>query len=342
SRPGPVRSGPHRSGRPRGSGSGRVRQRGPGPSSWRSCLPVVHTRAANPSPNRTSRARISASVLLSGAGITFANAVHGHRAAVSLGAVSILDDARPGMDPAVRPQDDLFGHVNGRWLATEPIPDDRSSWGPFVSLADVAEQQVRDIIEEVAADPEVVAGGATTDRGRIAALYASFMDTATIERRGLTPVRPLLNAVDGLRDVRDLTAFLGEFERMGGTGLFGSYVDTDDRKSDRYLFHLVQGGLGLPDESYYRDEKFAEVREKYVVYLTRLFVLAGHGDPAGAAQTVLDIDTQLAQGHWERAETRDVQKTYNLLTRAELEALAPNFDWQVYVRNLGGDEQTLA
>ncbi|MFS3127594.1 M13 family metallopeptidase [Nocardioides sp. Bht2] len=252
--------------------------------------------------------------------------------------MSILDDARPGMDLALRPQDDLFGHVNGAWLETTPIPDDRSSWGPFVQLADTAEEQVRELIQDLAASQ----GEIGTDAGRIAALYASFMDTATIAQRGLAPVRPLIKAVAGLRDVRDLAAFLGEFERVGGAGLFGSYVDTDSRNSDRYLFHISQGGLGLPDESYYRDEKFAEIRAKYVGYLTRLFVLSGHGDPAGAAQSVLELDTTLAAGHWERAETRDVQKTYNLLTADELNALAPAFDWSAYVRNLGGDGNTLA
>ena len=104
------------------------------------------------------------------------------------------------------------------------------------------------------------------------------MDTETINRTGIEPVRPLIDAVAGLRDVRDLAAFLGEFERIGGHGLFGSYVDTDSKDSDRYLFNLVQGGLGLPDESYYRDDKFAEIREKYVAYLTRLFTLGGHDD----------------------------------------------------------------
>ena len=94
-------------------------------------------------------------------------------------------------------------------------------------------------------------------------------------------MRPLIDAVAGLRDVRDLAAFLGEFERIGGHGLFGSYVDSDDRNSDRYLFHIVQGGLGLPDESYYREDKFAEVRDKYVAYLTSLLGLAEHDDPAG-------------------------------------------------------------
>jgi len=258
--------------------------------------------------------------------------------------VSILEDAREGMDVAIRPQDDLFGYVNGRWLDQTEIPADRSSWGPFVQLADVAEDQVRTIIEDLA---RVVAEGAEgadidEDARKIGDLFYAFMDTETINRKGIEPARPLIDAVAGLRDVRDLAAFLGEFERIGGHGLFGSYVTTDSKDSDRYLFNLVQGGLGLPDESYYREDKFAEIREKYVGYLTRLFTLAGHADPDGASATVLAIDTRLAAGHWERAETRDVQKTYNLMTKAELVELCPSFDWDAYVTNLGGSDETLA
>jgi len=245
--------------------------------------------------------------------------------------VSILDDAREGMNPDIRPQDDLFGHVNGRWLDEVEIPSDRSSWGPFVQLADVAEQHVHTIIEELAAgDPR------DEDARKIGDLYAAFMDTERIDRLGTRPLRPLVDAVAALRDVRDLAAFLGEFERIGGHGLFGSYVDTDSRQSDRYLFHVTQGGLGLPDESYYRDDKFAETRDAYLAYLTRLLELGGHETPADAAATILAIDTRLAAGHWERAETRDVQKTYNLLTADELKELCPSFDWDAYVTNLGG------
>ncbi len=149
------------------------------------------------------------------------------------------------------------------------------------------------------------------------------MDTERIDRLGTRPIKPLVDAVAALRDVRDMAAFLGEFERLGGHGLFGSYVNTDDRNSDRYLFHLVQGGLGLPDESYYRDEKFAAIREAYVAYLATVLRLVDAEDPDAGAQTVLDIDTRLAAGHWERAETRDVQKTYNLKTIAELRELCP-------------------
>jgi putative endopeptidase len=257
--------------------------------------------------------------------------------------VSILEDAREGMNVAIRPQDDLFGHVNGRWLDETEIPSDRSSWGPFVQLADIAEDQVRTIIEDLA---RVVAEGAEgaidEDARKIGDLFYAFMDTDTINRKGIEPVRPLIAAVAGLRDVRDLAAFLGEFERIGGHGLFGSYVTTDSKDSDRYLFNLVQGGLGLPDETYYVDDKFAEIREKYAAYLTRLFTLGGHDDADRAAATVLAIDTRLAAGHWERSETRDVQKTYNLMTKADLVELCPSFDWDAYVTNLGGSDDTLA
>jgi putative endopeptidase len=256
--------------------------------------------------------------------------------------VSTLDDAREGMDLSVRPQDDLFGHVNGRWLETEEIPADKGSWGPFLQLADAAEEQVRVIIEELA--EKVVAGEQDLDGDamRIACLYASFMDEGAVESLGIAPIQPLLEAVDSLRDVRDLAAFLGEFEQVGGSGAFGVYVDVDAKDSDRCLVNLTQGGLGLPDESYYHDEKFAEVREKYVDFLSRMFTLVGRADAAADAARVMEIETRLSQGHWERAETRDVQKTYNLLTLAELHDLCPAFDWEAFVRNLGGNEATIA
>jgi len=251
--------------------------------------------------------------------------------------VSILDNAQAGIDPEVRPQDDLFGHVNGRWLDTTEIPADRSSWGHFDQLVETSELQVKAIIQELAES-----GGSSEDARKIAALYTSFMDEAAVAERGLEPVRPALQAVAELGHTRQLAAFLGEFERAGGSGLFASYVDTDDRNSDRYIVNIAQGGLGLPDEAYYRDEKFAEVRAKYVTYLTGLFTLAGHDEPAAAAQAVMDIETRLAAGHWERAETRDVQKTYNLTTLDKLIALAPEFDWRAYIGALGGTDATIA
>ena len=150
--------------------------------------------------------------------------------------MTILDDARAGMNPDIRIQDDLFGHVNGVWLETAEIPSDRSSWGPFVMLADTAES--------------------ADEARKIGNLFASFMDEDRVEQLGHTPILPLLGEIDALTDLAGLAAFLGSFERRGGSGLFGSYVDTDARNSDRYVVNVVQGGIGLPDESYYRDEKF--------------------------------------------------------------------------------------
>jgi putative endopeptidase len=251
--------------------------------------------------------------------------------------VTILDDARPGMNLDIRPQDDLFGHVNGNWLDETEIPSDRAAWGPFVMLADAAEAQVREIIEDCTAGR--VEGG---DARKIGDLFASFMDEARVNELGSTPVHETLAAIDALTDLPALAAFLGDFERRGGGGLFGSFVDTDDRNSDRYLVNITQGGIGLPDESYYREEKFAEIRAKYVDYMERMLTLAGRPDARATAETVLALETRLAEGHWERAETRDVIKTYNLTSYDELRMLLPSFDLETYISNLGGDPQTLA
>ncbi|MCZ4500420.1 MAG: peptidase [Marmoricola sp.] len=255
--------------------------------------------------------------------------------------MTILDDAREGMDLSIRPQDDLFGHVNGTWLTESEIPSDRSSWGPFVMLADAAEAQVRTIIEDFASGSGA-SGEHAADARKIGDLFASFMDEARVDELGTAPVLGVLQAIDGLDTLFDLSAFLGEFERTGGGGVFGSFVDTDDRNSDRYLVNIGQGGIGLPDESYYREEKFEEIRTKYVDYLTTLLELADRPDPRGTAETVFALEKRIAEGHWERSETRDVIKTYNLTSYDELQAALPSFDFDVYVRNLGGNAQTFA
>src|SRR4051794_36226330 len=158
--------------------------------------------------------------------------------------MTILDDARAGMDPAVRPQDDLFGHVNGRWLAEEDIPSDRATWGAFALIAERAEHQVRAIVEESAAASASAPTGSPTQQ--IGDLWRSFMDEERIDALGAAPVADALARLAEVTDHAELAAFMGRFERRGGSGFFGAYVDSDDRDSDRYLVNLVQGGLGLP------------------------------------------------------------------------------------------------
>ena len=253
--------------------------------------------------------------------------------------VSILDDAREGMDPTSGRRTTFSvtstaaGSPRRRSRRTGPAGVPSSSWPTLRAAGPRHHHRSRGRLPTTAATDD--------RRGRRDAARSPTSTTPSwtpSRSTALASTRsaPLLEQSSALRDVRDLAAFLGEFERIGGGGLFGSYVNTDDRNSDRYLFHLGQGGLGLPDESYYRDEKFAEVRTAYVAYLTKLLELGGHDDAAGAAQRILDLETRLAAGHWERAETRDVQKTYNLLTADELKALCPAFDWAAYVTGLGG------
>ena len=252
--------------------------------------------------------------------------------------MTILDDARPGMNPDIRPQDDLFGHVNGRWLDTTDIPSDRSSWSAFVVLADQSEARVKAIIEELAQSTHEHG----SNEQKIGDLFASFMDEEGVERAGADPIRPALGAAREVASVEELVRFVGELERSGGGGMFAAYVDNDDRDSDRYVVNVVQGGLGLPDESYYRDDKFADIRTAYLSHLERMFTLVDREDADEAAQRVLDVETRLAKGHWERADTRDVLKTYNLTTRAELEQLAPGFAWTAWLEGLGAADTVLA
>ncbi len=252
--------------------------------------------------------------------------------------MTMLDDARAGMDDGTRPQDDLFGHVNGHWLATEEIPSDRSAWGAGSKLAVVAEEQVRTIIEEAAES----GGDKGSPSQQIGDLWASFMDEAAIEARGAEPLEEDLAALAAVTSKDELVAFVGRLERAGMPGFFRSYVDTDDRNSDRYLVNMLQGGIGLPDESYWREEKFAAIRDAYRAHLERFLGLAGYPDPASAADRVVAVESRIAEGHWERAETRDVHKAYNLTTFDGLKNLVPAFDWTGYVTAIGGTEETLA
>jgi endothelin-converting enzyme/putative endopeptidase len=246
------------------------------------------------------------------------------------------------MNHDIRPQDDLFGHVNGRWLDTAEIPADRSSWGPFAELADESESRVRAIVEEFVDQVRAEVAKPGSNAQKIGDLFASFMDEEQAERLGAEPIREDLERLQAVGDHAALAAFMGALEREGGGGFFGAYVDTDDRDSDRYVVNVAQGGLGLPDESYYRDEKFAEIREAYVAHLAKLFTLAGWPDPDVAARRVMDVETRLAKGHWERAETRDVIKTYNLRSIDELKGLAPSFAWDAWSASVGATDQTLA
>ncbi|SNW16397.1 endothelin-converting enzyme [Mycolicibacterium thermoresistibile] len=236
------------------------------------------------------------------------------------------------VDPAVRPQDDLFGHVNGRWLAEHEIPADRAADGAFRELYDRAEQQIRDLIEE-AAQAGAPAG---TDQQRIGDLYASFMDEQTVNRLGVRPLLDELATIDAAADRTELAAVLGALQRTGVGGGAGAYVNTDAKNSSRYLLYLNQSGLGLPDESYYRDEAHAEVLAAYPAHIARMFALVYRdGDHRDTAERILALETKLAAAHWDVVKRRDAELSYNLRTFTDLADEAPGFDWTGWITALG-------
>ncbi|MGD8193606.1 M13 family metallopeptidase [Herbiconiux sp. P18] len=219
------------------------------------------------------------------------------------------------LDPTVRPQDDLFRHVNGKWIARTEIPDDKARYGSFYELAEEAEKAVRAIIEESADAPE------GTEARKFGDLFTSFMDTERIEALGAAPLEPQLALVDTVDDRASFAEILGRLERQGVPGLLRLFVDNDPGNPERYLVFVEQGGISLPDESYYRDEKFASVREAYVGHIERMLALAGLDQAAERAQRVFELETLIAASHWDNVRTRDAQATYNLLDWNEFVSL---------------------
>jgi putative endopeptidase len=254
-----------------------------------------------------------------------------------------VQDAQRG-DPSIRPQDDLFGHVNGTWLKTAELPADLSTIGGFIDLSLEAEAELGEILREAseAAGAGLAAPG--SDRQKIGDLFASFMDEDRIEALGAGPLAADLAAIEGIQDLRGLVALLGRFQRESLGGLAGCYVNTDDRHSDRYIVNIVQGGLGLPDESFYREDSFAEHRAKYVAHVAAMLRLIGRSptDAEDQAQRLMALETRLAASHWDRVRCRDVLATYNLTTLDELRAAAPAFDWIEWIGALGGTEDQFA
>ncbi|MEO5778851.1 M13 family metallopeptidase [Arthrobacter sp. PAMC25284] len=222
-------------------------------------------------------------------------------------------------DAGVRPQDDLYQHVNGGWLKSTTIPDDRPLEGTFTALRDASELAVKEIIEQ-AADR---GGEATGVERKIGDLYSSFMDEAAVEAKGLEPVRGRLAEVFATTSVAELIALAGRLFRADVSGLFYIYPAPDAGNPDRVLLYTGQAGLGLPDESYYRVEKFAPMVQSYREHVESMLVLAGVADPADAADRVVGLETALASHHWDNVTLRNPQKTYNLKSAVEAAELFP-------------------
>ena len=239
-------------------------------------------------------------------------------------------------DNSVRPQDDLFNHVNGGWLKTAEIPDDQPMTGSFIKLRDQAEKAVNDIITGLSADDP------DTDEGKIANLYASFTDVDAVEAAGAKPIAGLLAEVEKVADADELIALLGRFARTGVPGLFDFDSDADPGDPQKMIMFAAQSGIGLPDESFYSADEYAEIREKYVEHVAKTFELAGFVDAEEQAKLVMALETDIAALHWDRVKRRDMRATYNPMTLDELDQSAPGLGLRRFLEAAEISEEAFA
>jgi putative endopeptidase len=240
------------------------------------------------------------------------------------------------VDGAVRPQDDLYRHLNGTWLRTAEIPADRPIDGGFHQLRDESEINIRRIIEEAAENPD-----STPEARKIGDLYASFMDETTINARGMDPIAQDLAAIDQAQDLRGFQKVMGRLQREGAGGVLAFFVNNDDKDPESYIVNVWQGGLGLPDEAYYSADEHAAIREQYRTHIATMLSLAGIADAKATAERVFALETALAQHHWDRVKCREADLTYNKVSRAELDDLGPAVDWNSWLEGADTPATTL-
>jgi len=230
------------------------------------------------------------------------------------------------IDTTVRPQDDFFVHLNGKWLKTAEIPADKSSWGSFAKLRDDTLPQLRDIIEGLQKQK-----GLKGDEQKIADLYASYMDEAKLDQLGTKPLAGELSRIAALKDKKGIPTLIAHLTRIGVPTPYAVRVSQDARESTRYAAYMAQSGLGLPDRDYYLkkdDAKLADALAKYEQHVAKILTLAGSKDAAAQAKNIVAFETALAEAQWTKVENRDPVKRYNKIELAKLAELAPGYDFK--------------
>ena len=240
----------------------------------------------------------------------------------------VLDVA--GFDADVPPSQDLFRHVNGRWLATTEIPADRARWGSFDALVEASQQAVRQIIETLQPTESP-----SSEEAKIAVLYASFMDETGVNSLGAQPLKAVFSTIDGIDSVPKLCEYWGASLRNGTGGVVDIDRDADPGNPQRYVLFVGQSGIGLPDEEYYRLDQHADIRAAYLAHIEASLALAGVDDAAEQAQSAFDMETAIAAAHWDKVRLRDLVQMYHLQTWDEFVASAPGIDWEALRKGAG-------
>ncbi|MDQ5870928.1 MAG: peptidase M13 [Acidobacteriota bacterium] len=237
-----------------------------------------------------------------------------------------------GMDRSVKPGDDFFKYVNGKWAATTQIPPDKTSFGAFAILRDLSEVRVRALLDRWAADKTLKPG---SDEAKVAAVYRTFLDEAAAGKLDARPIQPHLDAIKKAKSHSEIAALMARSRVGFGRSFFGAGVSDDAKNPDKYTLYVSQAGLGLADREFYLRENFKPQKDRYQKYVADVLGLIGWAEPEKAAAEVVAMETKVAEAHWTRAESRNRDKTYNPATLAELEKSAPGFPWRAFFAEAG-------
>ncbi|MDO1500575.1 M13 family metallopeptidase [Winogradskyella maritima] len=244
-----------------------------------------------------------------------------------------------GITESIKPGDDFFNHVNKQWFEEAVIADDQVGVGAYRFLNIPQQKLLQNILEEVSQSEH--------DKGSVEQLvgefYASGMDTISINKRGMTPIQPILNRIDAIDNTASMMNFVAEQLTAGDGSMIGPYISPDQKNSQLNILHVVQTGLGLPDRDYYFSDNPAvtEIQNAYKTYLTKIFEMAGEENASAKAETVYSIEEQLAKSHKTRIERRNVKENYNKMAVSDLTERQPNLDWTTMLSILKTDVDSI-
>lgn len=240
------------------------------------------------------------------------------------------------MDTSVKPGDDFFRYVNGKWIDNTEIPADRTRWGSFDELRKKTDEDVMMILKEALSDQSI---DPNSDQAKAINLYKSVLDTINRNKLGIEPLKPYLAKINEVKNASELVALLGEMDAETNLGFFGTYVGTDAKNSKRNVVYVGTGSLGLPDRDYYvsdaPDNK--EKRELYVNHVAKMlqFIGENEADAKANAEKILALETTMSTATFDRVERRDRRKTYNPMTVADLQNILPTVNWNQYLETVG-------
>ncbi|WP_010251565.1 M13 family metallopeptidase [Myroides injenensis] len=240
------------------------------------------------------------------------------------------------MDQNVKPGDDFFRYVNGAWFDKTEIPADRTRWGSFDELRQNTDNDALAILKEAVANKKL---DPKSDQAKAVAVFETYLDEATRNELGVTPLKPYLDKINAIASPSDVVKLINDLADEGGLGIYSSYVYADAKDSNANTIYVSTGSLGLPDRDYYvlQDQDMKEKRDQYVAHVARMLELAGESkeDASSDAKRVLAIETKMAEPRLTRVERRDSRLTYNPMTIAELQKLTPIVDWKAYFEAKG-------